>query len=208
MTAILPSVSRPRLWLRRTGWLLMLLTCLGVAAFSARYLFNPPQSVKQALGNVYGLPWLVVHVAGSVAALVLGAWQFIPAWRKGRFHVHRWVGRTYVMCCLIGGVAGLVLAFGSWAGPIATAGFGLLAVAWLASNVLGWRAAAKGQFDEHRRWMIRSWALTLAAVTLRIYLPMLMISDLPFEGGYRAISFMCWVPNLLIAEWWLRRRRA
>jgi hypothetical protein len=54
--------------------------------------------------------------------------------------------------------------------------------------------------------MVRSWALTLAAVTLRIYLPMVMIFDLPFLPWYRAISFLAWAPNLMLAELWLVRR--
>lgn len=53
--------------------------------------------------------------------------------------------------------------------------------------------------------MIRSWALTLAAVTLRLYLPLVMILDLSFLPWYRAISFLAWVPNLIAAELCLRR---
>jgi len=78
-------------------------------------------------------------------------------------------------------------------------------VIWIAVNLLGWRAAVQGRFVEHRRWMIRSWALTLAAVTLRLYLPLVMVLDLPFLPCYRAISFLAWVPNLIVAELWLRR---
>lgn len=103
-----------------------------------------------------------------------------------------------------GGTAGLVLAPGSTAGPIATAGFGSLAVIWIVVNLLGWRAAMQGRFVQHCRWMIRSWALTLAAVTLRVYLPLVMALDLPFSPWYRAIAFLCWVPNLILAEVWLR----
>ncbi|MEG1452744.1 DUF2306 domain-containing protein [Brevundimonas sp.] len=196
-----------RKWARRTGWAFLLLLCLAVAAYSGRYLVNPPQTIQQALHNVYGLPWLVVHVAGSVTALALGAWQFIPAWRRTTLGLHRWIGRTYVVSCLIGGAAGLVLAAGTRAGPVAASGFGLLGVLWIAVNVLGWRAAVQQRFDAHRRWMIRSWALTLAAVTLRIYLPLVMIFGLPFEPWYSAIAFLAWVPNLVLAELWLRRDR-
>jgi len=63
----------------------------------------------------------------------------------------------------------------------------------------------QGRFVAHRRWMVRSWALTLAAVTLRLYLPLVMVLDLPFLPWYRAISFLAWVPNLVAAELWLRR---
>lgn len=205
LTSSLLSPPGDRLsWPARIGWTVLVLLCLGIAAYSARYLMNPPTTPQEALGNPLGVPWLVVHVAGAVIALLVGSLQFLPGLRRGTRKPHRWTGRVYVAGCLIGGVAGLILAPGSFAGPIATAGFGTLAVLWIGFTLLGWRAATQGRFDAHRRWMIRSWALTLAAVTLRIYLPTVMVLDLPFLPSYRAISFLCWVPNLLLAEVWLR----
>ncbi|RZJ36326.1 MAG: DUF2306 domain-containing protein, partial [Brevundimonas sp.] len=62
-----------------------------------------------------------------------------------------------------------------------------------------------GDFARHRRWMIRSLALTFAAVTLRIMIPLSMISGLDFAVAYPAIAFLCWIPNLLLVELWLRR---
>ena len=93
------------------------------------------------------------------------------------------------------------------AGPIATAGFASLAVLWITVTLLGWRAALQRRFEAHRRWMLRSWALTLAAVTLRLY--MLAAPALGVDGleAYRAISFLCWLPNLAVAEVVLRMQR-
>jgi uncharacterized membrane protein len=198
-------LPRPRSWPARIGWTLAALLALGIAAYSARYLLHPPRTPTEALHNPLGVPWLFIHVAGAVTALALGSLQFLPALREGKRPPHRWVGHVYVVGCLVGGAAGLILSFGSSAGPIATAGFGSLAVIWIAMNLLGWRAALQRRFADHRRWMIRSWALTLAAVTLRLYLPLVMILDLPFLPWYRAIAFLAWVPNLLLAELWLRR---
>lgn len=186
----------------RIFWILAAILSLCIAGYSARYLLHPPRTPHEALGNPLGVPWLVVHIAGSVTALVLGSLQFLPGLRRNG--THRWVGRVYVLGCLVGGAAGLLLSTTSSAGPIATAGFGSLAVIWIAVNLLGWKAAMDGCFVEHRRWMIRSWALTLAAVTLRLYLPLVMALHLPFLPWYRAISFLAWVPNLLVAEAYLR----
>lgn len=203
-----PPPRPPRAWFARIGWALLALVCAGVAVYASRYLLHPPQTQEEALGNPVGVPWLFIHVAGAVMALVVGSFQFLPALRRGAVRPHRWIGRVYVLGCLVGGTAGLILAPGSFAGPIATTGFGALAVLWVAFTVLGWRAAVKGSFAQHRRWMIRSWALTLAAVTLRIYLPLVQVFDLDFLPWYRAISFLAWVPNLAFAELWLRRTAA
>jgi hypothetical protein len=54
--------------------------------------------------------------------------------------------------------------------------------------------------------MIRSYALTLAAVTLRLWLPLSQVAGIDFMTAYVAIAWLCWVPNLLVAEWFLRRR--
>lgn len=207
MTAPIPTLpTKATSWPVRIAWMLTAFLCLAIAGYSARYLLHPPRTSADALSNPFGVPWLFIHVAGAVTALVLGSLQFLPALRRGAGPPHRWIGRTYVVGCLVGGTAGLILAPGSSAGPIASAGFGSLAVTWIAVNLLGWRAAVQGRFVEHRRWMIRSWALTLAAVTLRLYLPLVMALDLPFLPWYRAISFLAWVPNLIAAELWLRAR--
>lgn len=192
-------------WPARIGWVILAVTCVGIVAYSARYLIHPPTTQQEALGNPLGLPWLVVHVAGAVVALLVGSFQFLPVLRRGLRRPHRWIGRVYGVGCLVGGTAGFILAPGSFAGPVATAGFGLLAVLWIGFTVMGWRTAAQGRFVEHRRWMIRSWALTLAAVTLRIYLPLVGILELDFLPWYRAIAWLAWVPNLMLAELWLGR---
>ena len=197
--------TKPATWPGRVAWGVAAVLCVGIAVYAARYLIHPPRTPAEALLNPLGVPWLVIHVAGAVVALLLGSLQFLPALRRNG--THRWIGRTYVLGCLVGGVAGLVLAFGSSAGPIASAGFGALAAIWIAVNLLGWRAVLQRRFADHRRWMIRSWALTLAAVTLRLYLPLVMVLDLPFLPWYRAIAFLCWVPNLAFAELYLRTKK-
>jgi uncharacterized membrane protein len=183
----------------------MALMALGVALVSARYLmpgspFPAPLMVPQ-LAN-----WpvaVMAHVGGGVTALALGSFQLVT--RRGARRVwHRRAGRIYVVACLVGAVSGFWLALHASSGPIATAGFGGLAIAWFATTTMGWRQAVAGQYAAHRRWMIRSLSLTFAAVTLRLMLPLIPLTGLEFVEGYRAISFLCWVPNLLLAEVWLR----
>jgi hypothetical protein len=198
----------------RTGaalWIVSILA-LGVGLFSYRYVVpGAPLGAPAILANAfarYGL--LTMHAGLATTALVIGPLQFFAAIRTRHPRGHRRIGTTYVICCLGAGAAGLPLALGSTEGPVATAGFGALALVWIAATANAWRLARARDFVRHRRWMIRSFALTFAAVTLRLYLPIVAIAHLDFHWGYRAISFLAWVPNLIGAELWLRRddRRA
>ena len=177
----------------------------GVALFSYRYLAGVGPRAPQILANAFARPFLYVHIAGAASALLLGPLNLVGPIRRRAPVAHRWIGRAYVVGCLVGGVGGLVVAFGSFAGPIATVGFASLSVIWLTANVQGWRSARARRFQEHRAWMIRSFALTFAAVTLRLYLPLFPLLHVSFVDGYRAVSFLAWIPNLIAAELYLRR---
>jgi hypothetical protein len=53
--------------------------------------------------------------------------------------------------------------------------------------------------------MVRNVAVTLAAVTLRLWLPVLLGMHVPFDTAYPIVAWLCWVPNLLVAETIIRR---
>ena len=91
------------------------------------------------------------------------------------------------------------------AGPVAATGFFVLDCWWLTTTALGVVAAIRGRFAQHRRWMIRSAALTVGAVMLRIYLPLSFALKLDFLVAYQVISWLAWVPNAALAELYLRR---
>lgn len=87
---------------------------------------------------------------------------------------------------------------------MSTWGFGLLAVGWLITTFMGIISVRTGRISAHCEWMIRSYALTVAAITLRVYLVAIPVFHLQFELAYPAISWLCWVPNLIYAEMWIR----
>lgn len=188
-----------------TSWWLMMLGSLFIAGASYRYLAPHPLIPPNIGENLMVKPWIIVHAAAASTALLVGPFQFVSRLRAARPKLHRWMGRTYVVACLAGGASGLLLAIGCRAGPIAQAGFGLLAVCWLLANVQAWRLAVAGRYAEHRRWMVRSFAMTFGAVTLRMYLPIAPMLGYDFMPAYVAISWLAWVPNLLVAELYLNR---
>ncbi|MEU8058451.1 DUF2306 domain-containing protein [Microbispora bryophytorum] len=93
------------------------------------------------------------------------------------------------------------------------------AVLWLITGGLAYRAARRCDFDSHRNWMMRNYALTSLAVTARVLVPLLLPVQLPFRGadpgsmGELATSLipigqtLGWVVNLVVVETVIRRRR-
>ncbi len=185
------------------------LLCVGVAVVSYRYLVPGVVLAPLVVGNPFLVPWLTVHAAAAATALLVAPLQFRSRLRARWPKLHRVLGRVYVTGCLAGGVTGLLLALGSTSGPAATLGFGALAVVWFYATARAWRLAVRRELAVHREWMIRSFALTFAAVTVRLYLQVSQM--LPVEvsvvDAYRAIAFLSWIPNLIVAELYLRSRR-
>jgi len=188
-------------------WSLVAFLSVGVAIFSYRYVPQIGPLGPEVMANLFARPWLAVHAGGAATALLVGGFQFLPAVRR-RKPLHRWLGRIYATGCIVGGFAGLGLAFGTTAGPIAGWGFGILAVTWIYVTSQAWLTARARRFDEHRRWMIRSFALTFAAVTLRLYLPVGAMAGMDFVEIYRLTAWISWIPNLMLAELYLRREAA
>lgn len=150
-----------------------------------------------------GIPlYAAFHILGSGLALLIGGFQFLPTLRARRINLHRWLGRIYLIAVLIGGIGGIVLASRADGGLAGRVGFFLLGVVWLTSGWQAYAAVRRGDIQSHRIWMIRNFALTFAAVTLRIYLGVAQGAlGLTFEAFYPLVAWLCWVPNLIIAEW-------
>lgn len=185
-------------------WGLAAFLSVGVGVYAYIAVPSGGSPASEILANLFARPWLAVHAALAGTALIIGPFQFLKAVRQRRM-LHRTLGRIYVVSCIVSGSAGFLLSFGNTTGPVAGFGFGLLAVIWVYTNVQAWRLAQARRFDEHRRWMIRSFALTFGAVTLRIYIPLSQMMGIEFSTAYSAIAWLAWVPNLMLAELYLRR---
>jgi len=201
---------------RTVGLAWLALSALAIAVFAPlRYLLHSVPDLA-ATGEVVathyaGQPgWartaLVLHAGAGGLALLVSPVQLSARVRARAPRLHRAVGRVALVAIAVGGLAGLALSTVSLAGSVGTAGFGTLAVAWLSCAGLGLRAILRGDVAAHRRWMIRTFALTYAGVTLRLWLIVLI----PLFGGdflqaYLLTPFLSWVPNLVVAELLLRR---
>lgn len=147
------------------------------------------------------------HIIFGGVALLTGWTQFSAHLRRTRLALHRTLGKVYIVVCLLSGSAALYLAYFATGGIIASLGFACLGSYWLYTTIKAYLAIRHKQISKHQGWMIRSYALTWAAVTLRVYLPMAQIAQIDFIEAYRVIAWLCWVPNLFVAEWIIMRLR-
>jgi len=189
-------------------WCLLALLATLVGLVSLRYAL-PTVPFPAGLPNFQlRHKWLIAHAVFSSIALLSGPWQFLLLLRQRWPLVHRWIGRVYCSAVLLGWLSSLPIAAHAQAGAISSAGFLTLGFFWIGFTAAGYSSIRSGKVVAHRRWMIRSFALTAAAITLRIYLPLLPLTGLSFSTSYRIIAWACWVPNLLVAEWLLRYQSA
>jgi uncharacterized membrane protein len=198
----------PRPTRRAVGGALLALPVLAVAAYAARFVVHGHHAWPPALAPSFeARPGAIfLHALGGSVVLVAGLVQMNGTIRRRLPRVHVGVGWMYATAAALAGGAGVYMAAYSAGGPVAQLGFGLLGVAVLGATARAVERAIARDVAAHRRWMIRSFALFLAAVTLRVELP-LLAATLGTATAYQLVSWLCWVPNVAAAEWWLRRGR-
>ena len=167
------------------------------------------QIKQQYLGIMHWEVAFWVHVFTSMLPLLAGFTQFAPWVLKERPAVHRTMGRVYVITvCFITGPASLIMAFYANGGIVSRIAFTALALLWLGTTAMGWRTALQRKWPVHREWMMRSYALTLSAITLRAWKYLIIYAfEPPPMDVYRVVAWLGFVPNLLIVEWLIRRSR-
>ena len=164
--------------------------------------------------------FLYLHAAGGAVSLAVGIVLFSRRLQAKHPRLHRRLGKMYVVSIAVGGGSGIYLSFEALGGLASQAGFLALDILWLVTTYFGYKRIREKKIGQHREWMMRSYALTFAGVTLRFWVAFLGILTIPLENFsqfelllddfnrmYRLDAWLCWVPNLLVAEWLIRRGR-
>lgn len=218
-----PPGRRPK-WYRRP-WIvpLLALAVLFVAARLPFYLtFDTAHSLLPLQPSYPELHYLTLsgHIVFGSIALISCSLQVWPWLRKTHPKVHRISGRIYVFAGVVpSGILGLVVSVIAVQDPAGRIGNVLLSLLWFATTFLGLAAARQRRFGDHRRWMIRSFALCWSIVVNRVWIGIYLLILTPFEQSYYggdtqamvesvavAAIWSSFVVNLMIAQWWLDRR--
>lgn len=149
-----------------------------------------------------------IHVFSSILIIISGLFQFSKTILNKYTRIHRISGFVYlVTTLLISGPAALVMSFYANGGYPAQTSFVLLSILWLGSTFLGYYYLRKKEYEKHGKWMVRSYALTLSAVSLRLYSYLFNVFQLTLNPVdlYILLSWASWIPNLLVAEILIKR---
>lgn len=147
------------------------------------------------------------HIIFGGLALFIGWRQFGDSFRNKYITIHRIIGRLYVAAVIISSVSAVYMGFYANGGIISALGFICLGLMWLIMTLLGVVQIRKGCIIQHKKLMIYSYACTFAAVTLRLWYPLLKNITQDPAGSYVAVAWLCWVPNILVA-YFINRKMA
>jgi uncharacterized membrane protein YozB (DUF420 family) len=214
------AATRPPLLRRPWVVPLALLTVIFIAYAVPPYLsLDPAQARIQPMPpHASYYPLLVTHIFLGSIALLAACLQVWPWLRRSHLAVHRWSGHVYVTAALSASVCVMIISPMGLNGANQRVANTMLALLWFGTTLAGFRAIRQRRFANHRQWMLRSFALVFSIVAFRVWMLIAFAVFVPkiFTGAEvdpadlsQAIgvtSWVSWVVNLLIVEWWLHRR--
>ena len=147
-----------------------------------------------------------VHITLGGLALLIGWTQFNEKLREKNLELHRNLGKIYLVSVLLSGFSALYIASFATGGIVATLGFSCLAIIWLYSTTRAYLEIKNRSIRKHQKFMTYSYAACFAAVSLRIWLPILTaIFEDPLTA-YKIVAWLCWIPNIIVAYFIIRRQ--
>lgn len=157
---------------------------------------------------IFNQVWMVsfyVHISTSLFIMVAGLAQFSRWILRSYPKLHRQIGMVYVVLILgFSAPSGLVMAYYANGGIAAQLAFIALSLAWFWFTTKAYTTARAHDWDAHGAYMLRSYALTLSAITLRAYNwgfgYFHAYHSLDYRQIYILISWAGWMGNLLLAE--------
>ena len=148
--------------------------------------------------------WIVTirfHIAFAVIALITGPIALSRKIRIKLLLMHRWAGRIYVGSIALNYIPSLYASFYATGGLPSTIGFFILNTLWLVSTLRGLWFARMKKSKLHSEWMVRSYVLSLANMTIYILVTIFhRVLDLEYEFSYTLAVWLCSILNLTLTE--------
>ncbi len=196
----------------KVAWVVFVFLAIGIGLYPLIYLFATEEFgllLSKSNEVLSSEVWRVAfygHIGLGGIALLSGWSQFIKKLRAKHLNLHRNLGRIYVFSALVSGLCSIYLGFFATGGIVPSLGFISLGVIWLFTTLRAYIAVKNKDLSLHQGLMIYSYAACFAAVTLRIWLPLLTIIFGEFLLAYKMVAWLCWVPNMVFAYFWVQRK--
>ncbi len=141
------------------------------------------------------------HVYSSIFVLFLGFFQFLKPLRLKFPKAHKLIGYLYVILVLIlSSPSGLIMGYYGEGGIYSQISFCIQAVLWFMFTFLALNYAKTKKFTLHQKYMILSYAMTLTAISLRLFKWIIIsIWQLPPMDTYKIVVWAAWLFNLVVA---------
>lgn len=154
------------------------------------------------------LIFFYAHVYTSIFVLLSGFLSIIHK-NFGLRNFHRNMGKVYIFLILITAApSGIYMGLFANGGLFSKVSFVILGFLWWFSTYKAYQLARQKKFKEHKQWMWRSFALTLSAITLRMWKVIIVYLFHPNPMDvYQVIAWLGWVPNILLIEYLITKKQ-
>ena len=190
---------------------IVLAVCIGLFPFvyyAMGFEFGVVSTKGQSvLKNSFWAVAFHTHIIFAGLSLVTGWPQFSAKLRNRKPLLHKTLGKIYIFSSLLSAAAAVCIGFFATGGPVTIIGFECLGAIWFYTTFSGYGNIRSNRIEEHRRMMVYSYAACFAGVTLRIWLPLLIVVLGSFSKAYPVAAWLCWIPNLIFADWIVNRSR-
>jgi len=196
----------------KVAWVVFVFLAIGIGLYPMVYVFASDDFgvlLSKSADLLSNSVWKIAfygHIVFGGLALLVGWSQFSKRLRSKHLKLHRNLGKVYVVSALISGLCGVYLGFFATGGIVPSIGFICLGLIWLFTTIRAYMAIKAKDLTLHQGMMVYSYAACFAAVTLRIWLPVLTIIFGEFLLAYKIVAWLCWVPNMVFAMFWVRKK--
>ena len=178
-------------------WYVMLYLATLYAVRACHHVVGSPDAFSPYFHDKYVRHlWLVrCHGVAASVTLLLGPWLLSSWMRHSWPGLHRSLGKVYFVALLPAVGGGLLLSLMAFGGVWPRIALSLLSLGWGWTAWRAWQALRLRDIPSHQAWMLRHYALTLAAVSLRIQSSLYCGLGADFPSIYGYLAWLSWVPT-------------
>ena len=186
-------------------WLMLQLTFEYIPAKSEVSFLMIKQT--EVISHPEYLSFFYIHVYSSILVLLTGFLAIIRV-KFNKIKIHQYAGKAYVFVILfLAAPTGIYMGFFANGGFFSKISFVILGIFWWFSTFKAYQLIRQKNYKAHQQWMWRSFALTLSAITLRLWKWIIVYFFHPNPMDvYEIVAWLGWIPNILLIELLIRKK--